>query len=217
MRQQGSDFIPRATVDTVLSSGKLGHQGVVRTTLGSREVGMAQVLAGQSCQTQENQSWSYSLPGDRSSPSVRSRGDRPVVGKLQADTACKACSHMTQRRIDHPEQRPRELSVRAKTRPESVRSEMESTTAPGINPDTTVEQRGDKLTGRIELHQETNGHYRAKLVDDLRNILAVSTEFESKKAALDGIFTLREIAGTAHISYCNPQETTAEHPPRPHP
>lgn len=67
------------------------------------------------------------------------------------------------------------------------------------------------MTGRMELHQETNGRYRVKLVDDLRNILAVSTEFESKKAALDGIFTLREIAGTAHISYCNSQENTAEH------
>lgn len=87
MRPLGSDVIPRATVETVLSSGKLGHPGVVRATLGTHEVGTAQVLAGQSCQTQENQPWSYSLPGDRSSPSVRSSGDLPVAGKLQTDTA----------------------------------------------------------------------------------------------------------------------------------
>lgn len=64
------------------------------------------------------------------------------------------------------------------------------------------------MTGRIELHQEMNGHYRVKLVDDQSNILATSTEFTSKEAALDGIFTLREIAGTAHISYFTTQEAT---------
>lgn len=89
MRQLGSDFIPRATVETVLSSGKLGHPGLVRATLGTREVGTAQVLAGQSCQTKENQSGPDSLSGDRSSSSVCSSGDLPVVGKLQGDTAWK--------------------------------------------------------------------------------------------------------------------------------
>lgn len=61
------------------------------------------------------------------------------------------------------------------------------------------------MTGRIELHHTPKGHYQARLVDDLGQTLAVSTEFDSKKAALEGIFALREIAGTAHVS-CSPPE-----------
>jgi hypothetical protein len=67
------------------------------------------------------------------------------------------------------------------------------------------------MTGRIELHQETNGAYRIKIVDDLMHTLAVSTGFVSEKAALDGVFTLREIAGTANISVCTAHETAADH------
>ena len=68
------------------------------------------------------------------------------------------------------------------------------------------------MTGRIELHQESNGTYRIKMVDDLMNTLAVSADFLSKKAALEGVFTLREIAGTAHVSNCTAKEPAAVQP-----
>ncbi|MFQ4149948.1 hypothetical protein AAGW05_14855 [Arthrobacter sp. LAPM80] len=58
------------------------------------------------------------------------------------------------------------------------------------------------MTGRIELHQEINGLYHIRMVDDLKNTLAVSADFESRKAAQDCVFALREIAGTAHVSDC---------------
>ena len=67
------------------------------------------------------------------------------------------------------------------------------------------------MTGRIELHQAGNGTYRIKMVDDLMNTLAVSADFPSEKAALEGVFTLREIAGTAHVVDCATPETTANH------
>lgn len=65
------------------------------------------------------------------------------------------------------------------------------------------------MTGRIELHQKLDGLYRVKLVDDLSNTLAVSADFVSEKAALEGVFALREIAGTAYISDCTAHETVA--------
>ena len=58
------------------------------------------------------------------------------------------------------------------------------------------------MTGRIELHQEVNGAYRIKIVDDLMHTLAVTIDFVSEKAALEGVFALREIAGTANVSVC---------------
>ena len=67
------------------------------------------------------------------------------------------------------------------------------------------------MTGRIELHQESDGVYRIKMVDDLMHTLAVSADFVSEKAALEGVFTLREIAGTAHVSDCTTPETATDH------
>lgn len=65
------------------------------------------------------------------------------------------------------------------------------------------------MTGRIELHQEIDGNFRIKMVDDLMHTLAVSVDFVSEKAALECAFTLREIAGTAHIIDCTtPQNET---------
>ena len=66
------------------------------------------------------------------------------------------------------------------------------------------------MTGRIELHQESDGVYRIKMVDDLMHTLAVSADFLSEKAALEGVFTLREIAGTAHVSDCTPRKSAAD-------
>ena len=66
------------------------------------------------------------------------------------------------------------------------------------------------MTGRIELHQGVDGLYHVKMVDDLRNIVAVSADFVSRKAALEGVFALREIAGTAHVSNCTLRETPAD-------
>ena len=66
------------------------------------------------------------------------------------------------------------------------------------------------MTGRIELHQEINGHYHVKIVDDLKNTLAVSIDFVSRKAALEGVYALREITGTAHVSDCTPRQATAD-------
>ena len=66
------------------------------------------------------------------------------------------------------------------------------------------------MTGRIELHQANNGAYRIKLVDDLMNTLAISIDFLSEKAAREGVFTLREIVGTAYISDCTTAETAPE-------
>ena len=66
------------------------------------------------------------------------------------------------------------------------------------------------MTGRIELHQEMDGLYHVKMVDDLKKTLAVSLGFVSRKAALEGIFALREIAGTAYVSDCTPQETATD-------
>ena len=66
------------------------------------------------------------------------------------------------------------------------------------------------MTGRIELHQEINGSYCVKIVDDLKNTLAVSIDFVSRKAALEGVFALREITGTAHVSDCTPRQSTAD-------
>jgi hypothetical protein len=65
------------------------------------------------------------------------------------------------------------------------------------------------MTGRIELHQETDGAYRIKIVDDLMRTLALSAKFGSVRAALDGVFTFREIAGTAHVIDCTTRETAA--------
>ena len=58
------------------------------------------------------------------------------------------------------------------------------------------------MAGRIELHQNIDGQYHVKMVDDFNNILAVLVDFETREAALKGVFTLREIAGTAHVSNC---------------
>ena len=66
------------------------------------------------------------------------------------------------------------------------------------------------MTGRIELHQGTNGSYRIKMVDDLMRTLAESADFLSEKAAMEGVYTLREIAGTAHIRDCTTPETPAQ-------
>ena len=66
------------------------------------------------------------------------------------------------------------------------------------------------MTGRIELHQEINGDYHVKIVDDLKNKLAVSIYFVSRKAALEGVFALREIAGTAHVIDCTTHETATD-------
>ena len=66
------------------------------------------------------------------------------------------------------------------------------------------------MTGRIELHQEINGIYHVKIVDDLKNTLAVSIDYVSRKAALEGVFALREIAGTAHVSDCTPRQSAAD-------
>ena len=66
------------------------------------------------------------------------------------------------------------------------------------------------MTGRIELHQESDGVYRIKMVDDLMHTLAVSADFLSEKAALEGVFTLREIAGTAHVVDCTTHETATD-------
>lgn len=63
------------------------------------------------------------------------------------------------------------------------------------------------MTGRIELHQGLDGHYQVKVVDDLKETLAVSIDFSSRKAALEGVFALREIAGTAHVSDCTQRAT----------
>jgi hypothetical protein len=66
------------------------------------------------------------------------------------------------------------------------------------------------MTGRIELHQETNGAYRIRIVDDFMRTVALSADFGSVKAALDGVFALREIAGTAHVVDCTTRETAAD-------
>ena len=65
------------------------------------------------------------------------------------------------------------------------------------------------MTGRIELHQEIDGLYHVKMVDDLKNTLAESIRFDTRKAALEGVFSLREIAGTAHVSDCTSRKTVA--------
>ncbi|MDO5753347.1 hypothetical protein [Arthrobacter sp.] len=66
------------------------------------------------------------------------------------------------------------------------------------------------MTGRIELHQKIDGLYLVKLVDDLENTLAVSPDFVSRKAALEGVFALREIAGTAHVRDCTTRQHAVE-------
>ncbi|MCQ9163991.1 hypothetical protein [Arthrobacter sp. STN4] len=67
------------------------------------------------------------------------------------------------------------------------------------------------MTGRIELHHGPDGVYYVKMVNDDGNTIAVTIGFLSEKAALEGVFALREIAGTANISVCTTRGTPADH------
>ncbi|MDQ0277442.1 hypothetical protein QO003_001745 [Arthrobacter silviterrae] len=63
------------------------------------------------------------------------------------------------------------------------------------------------MTGRIKLHQGIDGVYHVEVVDDHGKTIAATFGFLSEKAALEGVFTLREIAGTANVSLSTIRDT----------
>ncbi len=55
------------------------------------------------------------------------------------------------------------------------------------------------MAGQFELFTDADSHIRFRLVATDGTVLAVSTPFEDKRAAADGIRAVRECAGTGLI------------------
>jgi uncharacterized protein len=56
------------------------------------------------------------------------------------------------------------------------------------------------LAGNIELFLDESSQYRFRMIDPEGKLLAISEGFPTRKAAVEGIYHVRECAGTALVS-----------------